>query len=243
METIRKIFSNEESLRHFREQTRLVAAKDRVIHAAINEAARQIVANYSPNISLDASKDSLKEIRQGVFSGKIEAQLSVETGTGLKRIAYPINVVASKAVLDKDMVVKAKIKEALAKTASAEDEEILKKEEAYDNKVADLLTENEENNEITALMEEGMSHEAAINFNFNKKAALNKEAELNYIPDAGMNNQSNIGINTCPQAYIEVSKHRLPASYGVGDTLDIEGIAYECISVEGSFLKFKIKVD
>ena len=243
METIRRIYSNEESLRHFREQTRLAAAKDRVIHAAINEAARQIVANYSPNISLDASRDSLKEIREGVFSGKIEAQLSVETGTGLKRIAYPINVVASKAVLDKDIKIKAKITEALSKTASEEDEEILKKEEAYDSKVADLLTENEENNEITALMEEGMSHEAAIVHNFNRKAALDKSAELNHIPDAGMNNQANIGINAQPQAYIEIAKTRLPASYGVGDALDIEGIAYECISVEGSFLKFKIKVD
>ena len=74
MESLKRVYSNEESLRNFREQTRLAAAKDHVIHAALNDAARQIVANYGPNISLDASKDSLVEIRQGVISGKVEAQ-------------------------------------------------------------------------------------------------------------------------------------------------------------------------
>lgn len=243
MESLKRVYSNEESLRNFREQTRLAAAKDHVIHAALNDAARQIVANYGPNISLDASKDSLVEIRQGVFSGKVEAQLSVETGSGVKRIAYPIEVRSSKAVLDKDLNVKANIEAALAKTASKEDEEIARKASAYDARIAELNAENEADVKVTALMEEGLSKEAAVAQVFNMNAALKAEAKLDHIQDAGMNNQSNIGINAMPQAYIEIAKTNLPASYGVGDALDIEGVAYECISVEGSFLKFKLKID
>ena len=243
MESLKRVYSNEESLRNFREQTRLAAAKDHVIHAALNDAARQIVANYGPNISLDASKDSLVEIRQGVFSGKVEAQLSVETGSGVKRIAYPIEVRSSKAVLDKDLNVKANIEAALAKTASKEDEEIARKAAAYDARIAELNAENEADVKVTALMEEGLSKEAAVAQVFNMNAALKAEAKLDHIQDAGMNNQSNIGINAMPQAYIEIAKTNLPASYGVGDALDIEGVAYECISVSGSFLKFKLKID
>jgi hypothetical protein len=188
MESLKRVYSNEESLRNFREQTRLAAAKDHVIHAALNDAARQIVANYGPNISLDASKDSLVEIRQGVFSGKVEAQLSVETGSGIKRIAYPIEVRASKAVLDKDLNVKSNIEAALAKTASKEDEEIARKAAAYDARIAELNAENEADVKVTALMEEGLSKEAAVAQVFNMNAALKAEAKLDHIQDAGMNN-------------------------------------------------------
>lgn len=243
MESLKRVLVNEDALRNFREQTRLSAAKDHVIHAALNDAARQIVANYSPNISLDASKASLTEIRQGVFSGKVEAQLSVETGTGIKRIAYPIEVRASKAVLDNDLNIKAKISAALAKTASDLDVKAEEYAKEFDKKAEEILQAQEDEKQITALMDkEDLSLEAATAKVFNLNAALKAEAKFDKLVDTGMDNQSNIGINTCPQAFIEVDKNNLPASYAVGDALDVNGIPYVCVEIGPAFIKFKINM-
>lgn len=243
MELLKRATVNEEALRKFREESRIAAAKDRVVHAALNKAAKQIVAVYGPNISLDASKDSLTETRQGIFSGKIEAQLSVETGTGIKRIAYPIEIRASTPILDNDENVKAALSQALSATASDEDKEIEAKCAAIDEKVAECYKAEEEERQIDAMVDSGMSREEALIKVLNIKAAVKAEAQLNHIEDAGMDNVANIGINNDPQAIITIAASNLPASYSEGDVLDVQGIAYECIGKEGSFLKFKIKLD
>lgn len=244
MDTFKRVQVNEDALRRFHEQTRLAAAKDRVVHAALSEAARQIVANYGPNISLDASKDSLVEIRQGVFSGKVEAQLSVDTATGIKRIAYPIEVRASKAILGDDLKVKANIDSALSKVASDLDAKADAYDKAIDEKVAELNKAQEDEKQITALMEEGMTLEAARSKVFNLNAALHSEAAAINMPDLGNEfTNSNIGINAMPQAFIEVEAHRLPGSFTKGDVLDLGGMPYKCIGKEGAFLKFQLIVD
>ncbi len=244
MDTFKRSVVNEDALRRFHEQTRLSAAKDRVVHAALSEAAKQIVASYGPNISLDASKDSLTEIRQGVFSGKVEAQLSVDTAHGIKRIAYPIEVRASKAILGDNLAVKAYITESLGKTASAEDQKADAYDKAIDEKIAALHEYADNQEQIKALMEEGMTHEAAASKVFNLTAALHAEAADVSMPDLGNEfNQANIGINAMPQAFIQVEAHRLPSSFAEGDILDLGGMPYKCIGKEGSFLKFQLVIE
>lgn len=244
MDTFKRVQVNEDALRRFHEQTRLAAAKDRVVHAALSEAARQIVANYGPNISLDASKDSLVEIRQGVFSGKVEAQLSVDTATGIKRIAYPIEVRASKAILGDDLKVKANIESALSKVASDLDAKADAYDKEIDAKVAELHQAQEDEKQITALMEEGMTLEAARSKVFNLNAALHSEASAINMPDLGNEfTNANIGINARPQTFIEVEAHRLPGSFAKGDVLELGGMPYRCLGKEGTFLKFQLIVD
>lgn len=244
METFKRAQVNEDAIKRFHEQTRLAAAKDRVIHAALSEAARQIVANYGPNISLDASKDSLVEIRPGIFSGKVEAQLSVDTASGIKRIAYPIEVRASQAILGEDLKVKANIMSALSKVASDLDEKADAYDKAIDEKIASLNQANEDLKQIQSLMEGGMTLEAARSKVFNLNAALKSEASAVSMPDGGNEfNQSNIGINATPQAFIQIEAHRLPGSFTTGDTLDLGGLPYRCLGKEGTFLKFQLIVD
>lgn len=244
MNNLHRNVVNEEALARFHEETRLAAAKDRVIHAALSEAAKQIVASYGPNISLDASKDSLTEIRNGVFSGKVEAQLSVDTANGIKRIAYPIEVRASKAILPNSLTVKANIESALAKTASKEDQKADAYDKAINEKVAALHEYASNQDQIKSLMEEGMSHEAAASKVFNLQAALKAEAASVSMPCGGNEfNQANIGINATPQAFIQVEAHTLPSSFTTGDMLDLGGISYRCIGKEGSFLKFQLVID
>lgn len=244
MNNLHRSTVNEDALRRFHEETRLAAAKDRVIHAALSEAAKKIVASYGPNISLDASKDSLTEIRQGVFSGKVEAQLSVDTASGIKRIAFPIDIRSSQAILPDALAIKATIASALSKTASAEDQKADAYDKAIDAKVAALHEHQANQEQIKALMEDGMSREAAASKVFNLTAALHAEAATVSMPNCGNEfNQANIGINATPQAFIQVDANNLPGSFTDGDMLDLGGISYRCIGKEGSFLKFQLVVD
>lgn len=243
MENFKRATINEEALKNFREQSRIAAAKDRVVHAALSKAAKQIVDVYGPNISLDASKDSLTETRQGIFSGKIEAQLSVETGTGIKRVAYPIEVRASTAILGTDEEVKAALETKLARTDSDEDKKFKEYAKHFNEKVAELHQADEDTNKVIAYMENGMSLEEATSAVFNAAASVKKQAELNNMSQGSEDNMSNIGINAEPQAYITIDANNLPGSFDKGDVLDVSGIAYECLGREGSFLKFKVKMD
>lgn len=237
MENFKRATINENAIKNFREQARYQAAKERVVHAALSTAAKQVVALFGPNISLDASKDTLTEIRPDIFTGKVEAQLSMETATGLKRIAYPIEVCASYAILPDDIVAKANIEDALKKTASDLDEKLANYESKIDEKVASISEEESYNKELTAEMENGLSLQEAQMFIFNKKASQS----LNVIPGEGASADANIGINVCPQHFIRIAKHKLP-TYNVGDSLDVCGTPYVCVKVGETDVEFQLQV-
>ena len=238
MENFRRAYINEDAIKNFREQARLAASKERVVHAALTNAASQMVRLYGPNISLDASKDTLTEIRPDVFSGTVEAQLSVETGSGLKRVAYPINVKASVAVLPEDMKVKADIDNLLATTQSKEDEKIASCEAAIDEKSAAITAENEHDTEVLGAMEDrGLTRQEAEMFVFNKTAAADAVIDGGYGPA----DDANVGINAEPQNFIKISKAYLP-TFSVGDSLDLNGVPYTCVKVSATDYEFQIQV-
>ena len=237
MENFRKAYINENAIKNFREQARLAAAKERVVHAALTKSAGQLVKLYGPNISLDASKDSLTEIRPDIFSGTVEAQLSMETGCGLKRIAYPINVVASETLLEEDMKTKAYVDAELDKTSSKEDEEIAKKEGELVAKAESALDEKAYAEEVNAAMEEhNLSAHAAEMFVFNKKASADQA-----ICGVGPADDAYVGINAIPQNYIKIAKANLP-TFAVGDPLDLNGTPYVCVKVGANDYEFQLQV-
>lgn len=240
METIKRATVNETAIKNFRAQARLAAAKERVVHAALNDAACQVVRVYGPNISMDASKDTLTEIRPEVFSGKVEAQLSVATGTGLKRIAYPIEVRASVAILEDDVKVKADLDKALEATKSEEDKKAEAYDECVDKKIASYQEEAKVEAEVADKMEkDGLSLQEAQSFVFNKRAAAAQP--LNYIPGDGLSADSNIGINAIPQTIIRIAKVNLP-TFNVGDPLDLNGTPYVCSKVGDTHVEFILQV-
>ena len=237
MENFRKAYINENAIKNFREQARLAAAKERVVHAALTKSASQLVNLYGPNISLDASKDSLTEIRPDVFSGKVEAQLSVETGAGLKRIAYPINVVASETLLGKDNAVKAYVDSELNKVSTEEDAAIQKKEAEFDKKAEEFGDDTAYADEVNAAMDErGLSVHEAEMFVFNKKASANQA-----VCGLGAADDANIGINVCPQTFIKIAKANLP-TFACGDPLDLNGTPYVCVKVTATDYEFQLQV-
>lgn len=240
MENFKKATINENAIKNFREQARLAAAKERVVHAALNDAACQVVRVYGPNISMDASRDTLTEIRPSVFSGKIEAQLSVMTGSGLKRIAYPIEIRASEPVLKEDEEVSQEIKAALANTEGELDKKVAEYENKIDNNITAFQEEAACEAKIASLMEnEGLSKTEALMKVFNSKTA--SEQELNIIPGGGIAADSNIGINSLPQPFIRIDKNKLP-TFNVGDPLDLEGTPYVCVKVGDTFIEFQLQV-
>lgn len=239
METIRKAFVNENAIKNFREQARLAAAKERVVHAALNEAANQLVRVAGANFSLDVAKDTLSEIRPDVFTGRVEAQLSMETGAGLKRIAYPIEVRASVAVLPEDAEVKSTVEAALENTKSDLDKQIEEKAARFDNNIAEVEKAAEADAEITSIMEEqDMTRDAAIMSVFNKTAG--KDTEFT-VAGPGLADDANIGINAQPQMFIKIAKANLP-TYAVGDPLDICGTQYVCVKVGDIDYEFQLQV-
>ena len=238
MENFRKAYINENAIKNFKEQARLAAAKEHVVHAALTDAAGQMVRLYGPNISLDASKDTLTEIRPEVFSGKVEAQLSVNTGSGLKRVAYPIDVKASVAILKDDIAVKAEIDNALANTASEEDKHIAAKEAELDAKAAAITTAQEHDSAVTSAMEDdGLTRTEAEMFVFNKKAAV---APVE-VAGVGPAEDAYVGINAIPQNYIIIAKANLP-TFAVGDPLDLNGVPYVCTKVGAVNYEFQLQV-
>ena len=238
MENFRKAYINENAIKNFREQSRLAAAKERVVHAALTKSASQLVSLYGPNISLDASKDSLTEIRPDVFSGTVEAQLSVETGSGLKRVAFPINVVASEALLDKANTVKAYVDSELNKVSTKEDDAIETKTAEFDNNAMHALDEQAHNDEVNAAMDEhNLTVKEAEMFVFNKKAAADSQA----VCGLGQADEPNLGINVMPQSFIKISKAYLP-TFNVGDPLDLNGTPYVCVKVAENDYEFQLHV-
>lgn len=238
METLKKAFVNEDAIKTFRAQARLAASKERVVHAALNDAANQVARVFGPSFSIDASKDTLEEIRPDVFSGTVQAQLSVETGSGIKRIAYPIEVRASLAILDED----AHVKEVIAKAAAAATSDLDKQADEYskkvDAKLASLEEELKVEAEVADVMEkQDISHQAAVMEVFNKKAAQ----DLNFIPGPGLSADSNVGINAVPQTFIRIDKNNLP-TFNVGDPLDLNGTPYVCVKVGDTFIEFQLNV-
>lgn len=241
METLKKATINETAIKNFREQSRRAAAKERVVHAALNDAACQVVRVYGPNISLDASHDTLMEIRPEVFSGKVEAQLSVDTAAGLKRIAYPIEVRASVAVLRDDIQAKAFVEGELNKTAGALDNKIAEYERNFDKNILQHTAELDEQKKVAELMEsEDLTLKEAQMKMFNQKTAA-AEQPLCSIPGPGASAGPNIGINALPQAFIRINKHMLP-TYNVGDSLDLNGTPYVCIKSGDEFIEFQLQV-
>lgn len=237
MENFRKAYINENAIKNFREQARLAAAKERVVHAALTKSASQLVSLYGPNISLDASKDSLTEIRPDVFSGKVEAQLSVETGAGLKRIAYPINVVASETLLEKDNAVKAYVDSELNKVSTKEDAAIETKVAELDTQANTALDEQKYNEEVNAAMDEhNLTVKEAEMFVFNKKASADQA-----VCGLGQADEPNLGINVMPQSFIKISKAYLP-TFNVGDPLDLNGTPYVCVKVTANDYEFQLHV-
>ena len=232
--------NNIDAINRFKEEARLAAAKERCVHAAISDAARQVIAVLGPSISLDSSKDSLTEIRPGVFSGRVEAQLSVDTAGGIKRVAYPIDIKASKAILKKDLECKAYIESALSKVAGTNDVIASEYDKKIDEKLAALSAENEAEQQIIADMENGMSKEEATMRALNTKAALKATAKLDQV-SADIIPFSDIGINK-PQPFIKLSAAYLP-TYKVGDTISIGDLPYKCIGVTASDVEFQLIVD
>lgn len=239
MENFRKAYINEDAIKNFREQARLAAAKERVVHASLTKAAGQMVRLFGPNISLDASKDTLTEIRPDVFTGKVEAQLSVETGSGLKRVAYPIDVRSSVAILKDDVSVKAEVEDLLHKTESEEDKHIAQCEASLDEKANEVSAELEKDNNVTSAMEnEGLTRKEAEMFVFNKKAAASAVVE---IAGPGPADDAYVGINALPQNFIQILKVNLP-TFAVGDPLDLNGVPYVCVKVGDVYYEFQIQV-
>ena len=237
MENFRKAYINEDAIKNFREQARLAAAKERVVHASLTKAAGQMVRLFGPNISLDASKDTLTEIRPDVFTGKVEAQLSVETGSGLKRVAYPIDVRPSVAVLKDDVSVKAEVDNLLNNTQSEEDKKIAECEAALDNKANEVSAAMNQQADVTSVMEkDGLTRQEAEMFIFNKKASAPVT-----VNNVGPSDDAYIGINAIPQNYIRVSKANLP-TFSVGDPFDYNGVSYVCVKVGDTDYEFQIQV-
>lgn len=235
METLRKAYVNEDAIKNFREQARLAASKERVVHAALTDAAGQVVRLYGPNISLDSSKDTLTEIRPDVFTGTVEAQLSVETGSGLKRVAYPIDVRASVAILKDDIAVKAELDKALADTKSKEDEKIEEKAAFFDEQAHTIQAQEQHDEDVVAAMDDGLTRTEAEMFVFNKQAGA---AE---VVGEGPADDAYVGINAIPQSFIKVSKSHLP-TYNVGDSLDLNGTPYVCVKVTPTDYEFQLQV-
>jgi len=237
---IQSSMNNMDAINRFKEETRLAAAKERCVHAAISDAARQVTAILGPSISLDSSKDTLTEIRPGVFSGRVEAQLSVDTASGIKRVAFPIDIKASKAILKKDLECKAYIESALSKVAGSNEAIVDAYAQKIDEKVAALTAENEAEQQIIADMENGMSKEEATMRALNTKAALKATAKADQVA-AEIVPFSDIGINA-PQPFITLSAAFLPA-YKVGETISIGDLPYKCIAVNANEIKFQLIID
>lgn len=240
METIKRATINENAIKNFREQARFAAAKERVVHAALNEAASQVSRVYGPNFSLDASKDNLTEIRPDVFSGRVEAQLSVDTSAGLKRVAFPIEIRASEAILQDDIQAKADIENSLAGTKGDLEDKIAAYDKQADERIQTAHAELDNDHKVAEVMEtEGLDAVEAQFKVFNQKTAAAQE--LNVIPGPGASAEPDLGINSMPQAYIRIDKHNLP-TFNVGDPLDLNGTPYVCVKVGDVFIEFQLQV-
>lgn len=240
METIKRATINENAIKNFREQARFAAAKERVVHAALNEAANQVSRVYGPNFSLDASKDTLTEIRPDVFSGRVEAQLSVDTAAGLKRVAFPIEIRASEAILQDDIKAKADIENSLESTKGDLEDKIAAYDKKADERIQNAHAELDNDHKVAEVMEnEGLDAVEAQFKVFNQKTAAAQP--LNVIPGPGASAAPDLGINALPQAYIRIDKNNLP-TFNVGDPLDLNGTPYVCVKVGDVFVEFQLQV-
>ena len=241
METIKRATINENAIKNFREQARFAAAKERVVHAALNEAASQVSRVYGPNFSLDASKDTLTEIRPDVFTGRVEAQLSVDTSSGLKRVAFPIEIRASEAILQDDMQAKADIEKSLADTKGDLEDKIAAYDKQADDRIQAAHAEVDNANKVAEVMEnDGLDAVEAQFKVFNQKTAADAK-QLNVIPGPGASASPDLGINSMPQAYIRIDKNNL-TTFNVGDPLDLNGTPYVCVKVGDVYVEFQLQV-
>lgn len=218
--------TNPVKVKESQQETRRAAEKQQVISKVLNAAYATIRETYV-TASLEAVSDNLIEVREGLYSGEIKAEVSVRTGAGMKTATVILKAEKSSPIINRIALCEELTKtldqtEGSEETAMAEDIDRLKEKEAK------LNTESEMKAKVESLLEQGMDLEAA----WAEVLGLDKTAEHYDFnePETNLNDPYRFK----PANRLILGKNQLPEGMEPGDTIDIKGFTYRIESATTS---------